>query len=355
MSGIAKIAASVASFFIVICLVINMLGQLARPEAFDSDVWTSYYAEEDNTINAVLIGSSAIYRYWMPTRAYEEQGFTSALLATAGQDIRLVPYAMEEAVKTQKADLFVVEVRSAITRGDVEKVGKAKLNYFLEVFSSGMKPSMTKFRMIDDLYDKDFKEKVKLMIPLLKYHDNLLKYDREFLVDRLNKTTDEFKMTRQVPNVSAQEEPVFNPGKNSYLTDDVRGYIDNIAAKADELGVKVLFLSTPYVPTRKQAAMQLELDDYMESQGYTYFDMNTCSDEIGLDYSTDYFDPRHTNIAGARKVTSYLAKYLKDNYGLAEHLTDDQKQSWTDACTAWNAEEEKLMGQWEKRVAKSSN
>lgn len=193
------------------------------------------------------------------------------------------------------------------------------------------------------------------MIPLLKYHDNLLKYDREFLVDRLNKTTDEFKMTRQVPNVSAQEEPVFNPGKNSYLTDDVRGYIDNIAAKADELGVKVLFLSTPYVPTRKQAAMQLELDDYMESQGYTYFDMNTCSDEIGLDYSTDYFDPRHTNIAGARKVTSYLAKYLKDNYGLAEHLTDDQKQSWTDACTAWNAEEEKLMGQWEKRVAKSSN
>lgn len=355
MSGIAKIAASVASFFIVICLVINMLGQLARPEAFDSDVWTSYYAEDDNTINAVVIGSSAIYRYWMPTRAYEEQGFTSALLATAGQDIRLVPYAMEEAVKTQKADLFVVEVRSAITRGDVEKVGKAKLNYFLEVFSSGMKPSMTKFRMIDDLYDKDFKEKVKLMIPLLKYHDNLLKYDREFLVDRLNKTTDEFKMTRQVPNVSAQEEPVFNPGKNSYLTDDVKGYIDTIAEKADELGVKVLFLSTPYVPTRKQAAMQLELDDYMESQGYTYFDMNTCSDEIGLDYSTDYFDARHTNIAGARKVTSYLAKYLKDNYGLAEHLTDDQKQSWTDACTAWNAEEEKIMGQWEKRVKKSSN
>lgn len=355
MSGIAKIAASVASFLIVICLVINMLGQLARPEAFDSDVWTSYYAEEDNTINAVVIGSSAIYRYWMPTRAYEEQGFTSALLATAGQDIRLVPYAMEEAVKTQKADLFVVEVRSAITRGDVEKVGKAKLNYFLEVFSSGMKPSMTKFRMIDDLYDKDFKEKVKLMIPLLKYHDNLLKYDREFLVDRLNKTTDEFKMTRQVPNVSAQEEPVFNPGKNSYLTDDVKGYIDNIAAKADELGVKVLFLSTPYVPTRKQAAMQLELDDYMGSQEYTYFDMNTCSDEIGLDYSTDYFDARHTNIAGARKVTSYLAKYLKDNYGLAEHLTDDQKQSWTDACTAWNDEEEKIMGQWEKRVAKSGN
>ena len=278
MSGIAKIAASVASFFIVICLVINMLGQLARPIAFDSDVWTSYYAEEDNTINAVVIGSSAIYRYWMPTHAYEEQDFTSALIATAGQDIRLVPYAMEESVKTQKADLFVVEVRSAITRGDVKKVGKAKLNYFLEVFSSGMKPSMTKFRMIDDLYDKDFKEKVKLMIPLLKYHDNLLEYDREFLVDRLNKTTDEFKMTRQVPNVSAQEEPVFKPGKNSYLTDEVKGYIDNIAAKADELGVKVLFLSTPYVPTRKQAAMQLELDDYLESQGYTYFDMNTCSD-----------------------------------------------------------------------------
>ena len=54
-------------------------------------------------------------------------------------------------------------------------------------------------------------------------------------------------------------------------------------------------------------------------------------------------------------MTSYLAKYLKDNYGLTEYLTDDQKQNWTDACTAWNAEEEKIMGQWEKRVKKSGN
>ena len=40
--------------------------------------------------------------------------------------------------------------------------------------------------------------------------------------------------------------------------------------------------------------------------------------------------------------------HIEDNYGLQSKLTDEQKQSWTDACDAWADEESSLMVEWEK-------
>ena len=76
--------------------------------------------------------------------------------------------------------------------------------------------------------------------------------------------------------------------------------------------------------------------------------MNNVLDELNLDYSTDFYNSKHVNIAGAKKVTTYLAQYIEDNYGLQSKLTDEQKQSWTDACDAWADEESSLMVEWEK-------
>lgn len=341
---------SILSVLLMLFYILSRAGQLAIPEDFDSNVWASYYAEKDNTINTVLIGSSAMYRYWLPTRAYEEQGFTSALLATAGQDIRLIPYTMEETVKSQDVDLFVVEIRSAITRGNIEEVGSEKLNYRLEIFATGMKPSMTKFRMIQNLYDADESKKIELMFPILMFHDNLLQYDKEEILDRMDEKTDEYKMTRQKATLKAKKRPKLKASSERYLTDEILGYVDDIEKKADELGVDVLLISTPFVANEKQGAMQLELDAYLDEQGYTYIDFNSGDDVIGLDYSTDFFDGRHTNVAGAKKFTSYMAKYLKENYNLKAELDGEAEKSWADACEAWSLEEEEMMAQWRKSV-----
>ena len=76
--------------------------------------------------------------------------------------------------------------------------------------------------------------------------------------------------------------------------------------------------------------------------------MNNVLDELNLDYSTDFYNSKHVNIACAKKVTTYLAQYIEYNYGLQSKLTDEQKQSWTDACDAWADEESSLMVEWEK-------
>ena len=339
---------SILSLMAFLFFVLSKAGQLARPMDGDSDVWADYYAEADNTIDTVMIGSSAMYRYWIPVQAFSEQNFTSALIASAGQDIRLAPYIMEEAVKSQNVDLFVVELRSAVFRGNIDQINKDNLNYNLEVLVTGMNPSFTKYEMIQKYYQEDEVQKIKLMFPILMYHDNLVQYDSELIIDRMNTAADEYKFARQVSKITPLKKPVLKASDEKYMSDEALGYIDDIQKKADELGIRVLFLSTQYALTAKQGAIQLELDSYLEGKGYDYLDLNLYIEDMELDYSTDFYNKRHTNISGAKKVTSYLAKYIKDNYDLSAELNEEQKQSWTDAESEWSSEEEELLNEWTK-------
>ena len=85
-------------------------------------------------------------------------------------------------------------------------------------------------------------------------------------------------------------------------------------------------------PSKGQASKQLQLDEYIASKGYDYLNMNNVLDELNLDYSTDFYNSKHVNIAGAKKVTTYLAQYIEDNYGLQSKLTDVYTLFHPQAC-----------------------
>ena len=111
---VLKTVAGILIFLFLLTTIINLLGPLFRPTGQDFDGWHNFYAEDNNTINAAMIGSSAMYRYWLPAQAYEEQGFTSCMISQSCQNIRAVPYIMEETLKSQDVDLFVVELRQVV-------------------------------------------------------------------------------------------------------------------------------------------------------------------------------------------------------------------------------------------------
>lgn len=51
-------------------------------------------------------------------------------------------------------------------------------------------------------------------------------------------------------------------------------------------------------------------------------------DEIKLDLSIDYYDESHVNYGGAKKITSFLIDYLKENYTLEDHRSDRKYDLW---------------------------
>ena len=114
----------------------------------------------------------------------------------------------------------------------------------------------------------------------------------------------------------------------------------------------MLLIFTPYKPRKDQIVEQKQIGEYCKKQGYDYLDMNLYVDDIGIDYSTDLYNGKHTNVAGSQKVTSYLAKYMKQQYGLSADLDKEQRSEWQHACELWHEERTTLMQKWEDNIAK---
>lgn len=344
---------------VFICLLGGMMtsvGHFFRPEGKDSDTLNYLYKEDKDSLNVVMIGSSAIYRFWIPQQAYETHGFTSAIVGSAAQDIRAVPYLMDEVEKTQDVDLYVVEVRSAVAyqaRIMDDEVDQARDTSWFSSIAMGMRPSLNRLALINDLLVEDEEnKKLEWMIPILKYHGNAVTFTADQIVERLNGIKDTELYMKQTYRVVPMQE-TDHPGNDEIqLSEENKNSIDRIAAKAAELGKRVLFVSTPYFEKESRSYVQDCLAEYIRQQGYEYLDMSDRMDEIGLVAQTDYYDEEHTNISGAQKVTKYLSDFLAENYEMKDRLNEDQKAYWNVMCEEWNEEATQLMEKWNEEVLK---
>lgn len=359
---IKRIVAAVVFLGILLGLI-TKAGFFVRPIDIDSDNMSYFYKEDKDTLNVVCMGSSAMYRFWISQQAYDEQHFTSNLVTNAGQEIDAVPYLMEEVEKSQNVDLFVVEVRSPIADEAFRLDDEFDENIYLSRFGflvMGMKQSLNRLQLINNvLTENEQNTKFEWMIPILKYHDNIYKMTADKFVERLNGVDKDKIYTKVTYYVEKQEQPVYEDDPSIKFPDRYKKSIDNIAAKADELGAKVLFVSTPYIPNHSRAALQLQMSDYINQQGYDYLDMTDKIDEIGLDLDVDYYDENHANIGGAQKVTSYMAAYIADHYDLPNRLNEEQTKRWEKLCDQWENEDKvKMIEKWQKEIdkgAKESN
>ena len=68
-----------------------------------------------------------------------------------------------------------------------------------------------------------------------------------------------------------------------------------------------------------------------EKQGLPFVDLNLAED-LGIDWEQDTSDGGdHLNHSGTSKVSTYLGRLLRDEYGLADHRGDPAYASWDEA------------------------
>ena len=52
--AIIKKVISILLFFVILLYSISKVGQFARPDESDAEAWAEYYAEEKDTVNALI-------------------------------------------------------------------------------------------------------------------------------------------------------------------------------------------------------------------------------------------------------------------------------------------------------------
>ncbi len=196
--------------------------------------------------------------------------------------------------------------------------------------------NMTKKYKGLDPFSYGLAESLRYRFPVIKYHTfwkfltdgrYLRKYFKGFLVDE---------------KIKPYEGPVpyYDPSKTETfeLQYDQEYMLRKVKKLCDDNGIKLVLVSF-ISPKCYKFKEHVCFDKAAREIGVDYLDLNTCADEVGIDWARDFTDKGdHVNEAGAEKMTAYLGKYLSEECGLSDHRGEAAYQAWDDMLVAYAQE-----------------
>jgi len=283
-----------------------------------------FYEEEEESLDAVYIGSSNCYAFWDSMTAWDEYGIAVFPYSCNAMSFLATEYLIKETRKTQPDALFVVNINTiSETTVTIEKV-----HHLLDY----MPMSLNKLELIDALAEAgDFttEEKMECIVPMLRYHgrwSDLSKRDFKYKVNGMKGSSVYSTFLNSYVDIT-----------DRYVLTDETADIPEMYEKAltslldycDEEKVKVLFVTVPRAEKDEERLSQInQLNAMIEERGYDTLYLMDQTDEMGIDITTDFYNRNHTNVHGSIKYTQYLSEYLIENYGFEDKRFDEAYKSW---------------------------
>lgn len=300
------------------------------------DRYTGFYAEPENTIDVVMVGSSPVYPYYSTPMMWGEYGICAYPISSNLQRPAAGTYLVDEVRKTQKPSLYVFEMRMYTAR---ETDITNNMAYTRGV-TDNMKYSLNRIKTINAMVD-DVSERYTYYFDIFKYHSNwkTMIMPEQLACFRYEKPDDQkgYVMTDEVGPC----EQVDTSGIKERLPipEIQEGHLISLLEYLKEDNLQALFILSPTLMEEEKQMMYNYINDIVGSYGYEFLNMNDYYDEIGIDFASDFSDyGGHTNALGARKCTEFLSNYIKDNYGIADKRGTPGYESWEDAYHQWKAE-----------------
>lgn len=260
------------------------------------------FGAPEDSVDVIVLGDSVSYTSVSPLQMWDEQGVASYVCAQSGQRVTESYYWLKQIYEYQAPELLVVEANVLYNYERLEK----DLDYALG-------------------------EQLKYYLPFAKYHDrwkNLNKEDwnfsyatsrRDFARGFVEKIGVQPYMGGIYMNQTAEKEEL------AWVSEF---YLDAIHRLCEKNGTELVIVSIPS-PRNWNSERHNGVAEYAKEKDITYLDMNLCTEELGIDWSTDTLDAGdHMNSTGAEKVTTYLGAWLKEEFALEDHRGEAAYQVW---------------------------
>ncbi len=289
-----------------------------------------FYAQPENTLDVIFVGSSAAYAFFSPLRLYDQTGLTSALYSTPNQSVPMIGYMLEEGLRTQPDALYVIEMRPMLASHEDNR----KIAADLRRLTDNMPWSINRARCIEALAPDS--DRLSWHFDLIKYHDRWAEMQSADIRLRWGKADDSkgFVIDTHTEPVLGSDWSAVNAKIDPEEENEtaLRAILDQIR----EQNIHVLFVATPFALSREQEKKYNAVEHILEEYGYDFVNMNRLLSEIGLDFETDYSDFRHTNILGAIKCTDYIGHELTKRRIPAGR---ENKSEWAGALAVYQQNE----------------
>ena len=338
--------------FAIILMIIALFGSLSFlqkflciPYGYDQNRAIMLHKEPANSIDVLLIGSSATYSGFSSVYAYEQFGFTSFPYAIGGSTCTSWKAAVQDALQKQSPQLIVIDVFGG--GYDLELI-ESRNNQLYTILShtplSEEKVSTAK-QLSEDVSGTSI---ASLLFPILKYHSSVPSNFRSAIdsIRAYHSGTSKLKgveiITRkrklaQVDASSFSDEVVPLDEKTERIILDFMDY-----CKSKNL--KLLFVKYPTVLTANdpdELKVNLKANRILEiarESGFATLNMQKSFHDIGLNEQEDFYNHGHTNTCGQLKVSKFLGEYILANTEIAPSiLSESNKKAWDDCIPYYNA------------------
>ncbi len=261
--------------------------------------------EKNDTIDVIFLGDSLVYSSISPMEIWNEYGYTSFDCAEAAQIIPNAYKYLEFAIKTQHPKIVVMEA-NVIFRDPNKRDLKYDISYF-----------------------------AKKIAPIRQYHDYWKKY-----IDFGSKENwvNVNKGFRYIVDIKPSKNKKYMKKTKKYndIPKENISYLDDIIKLCNENDIKLVLVSLPTQVAWKYKKHNTT-DKIAKENNLDFIDFNLL--DLGIDWEKETKDSgEHLNLYGAKKVSSYLGKYLKDTKMLIDHREDSKYDDWHKAYKEYSKE-----------------
>ncbi len=355
-----RILETIISLLLIIAMALSLTGiflskNLSESPPYNKANVLGLYAEPDNSLDMVYIGGSACFVYWEALRAWQTHGFTSYNFAVDMLTPQSIQYSIQEIQKTQRPRVWVIDLRPFQYGDDPHGSNPDILNMYHDTAVRNISDNMRSWDVRCQFIDAsvpDKSERIFYYIPFLKYHsqlttklllstthlitgtrseEDLTLFDNGIKENRL-KGFHFIPKTTPVPFTDYS-----NVSQILALQGTINEYFLSLLDYCKTSSITPLFIVHSYSQKEEHKQKFNYMAQVIESYGFDYLNMNDHVEQIGLNYSFDFYNEDHVNIFGAEKYTDFLASYLKKHYDMPDHRTDPAYSGWDNCAKEFEA------------------
>ena len=349
------------AFALIVCLMLLLLCEVFElsDTSYIATRFKTFYGVEEDTLDAVFIGSSGVDRYWISPKAYEEYGMTVFPLASDAMPTWLFTNVIDEIYKDQSPELIIIDVRTyGQTSTDVGTVDTRARRVLDAMNFFSINRIKIAFKTMDILHQIDEERSafdLSFLLNYVKYHTKWA--DEDFSIkDNISDEKNEYMgfFTRSTLSVKSkkQKATVYNNEVYTELDPIAEESLYELFAYAEEKDIDLLFVDTPRMMDEKAMGCANTLYRILEEEGIPYINYSQTDEKgkftavAGLSQKKDFYNKNHVNYYGAEKFTETFSAYLNDHYDFPDHRTDEAVKAQWDGLYK---NLKKTIAKWEKK------
>ena len=318
---IAKRAAALAVFIIVMLIALYLLQKLMMPK-YMSDIpegaMVEEYYQETTDHEVLFVGDCEVYENFSPITLYEDYGITSYIRGSAQQLTWQSYYLLEDALRYETPKVVVFNVLAM-------KYNEPQSEAYNRMSIDGMKMSSSKIGAIQASMTEE-EHMLDYIFPILRYHSrwsDLSAEDVKYMFHKDKVSHNGYYMRVDVRPVDGFPEP--EKLSDYTLGDKAMEYLDKMRVLCEENGIELVLVKSPSLYPYWYDEWDEQITVYAQEYGLDYFNYEKLAPEIGIDYNTDTYDAGlHLNLSGAEKLSRYFGEYLTENYDLTDYRDDPE-------------------------------